>query len=315
MKKWIYSIVIALLVAGGATLCVVRWQAWFGMPEEPKWEGPRRTYAFPFFEHDTTPESLDILVLGDIHNGLTRADYDTLAARVPHLDAVAQAGDWLDRGQEYHYQHLLREWNSSALFGTPVIPCPGNHEYTKGLTKTVSPIWEQHFAHPHNGPVEVPGASYYVDYPSVRFIVIDTNPLYRLVYLTRTLTWLRELMYSAGDRFVVVMMHHPVLSPGKGRCNPLIYAMFRHALADADLVIAGHDHSYMRQGPFVVLNTAGNPKQQHIRCTPDATDTVPTYSVLSVKRTEVSYQPSPLTFNTYRLSDGQVVDIVYVKHH
>ena len=315
MKKWIYSIVIALLVAGGATLCVVRWQAWFGMPEEPKWEGPRRTYAFPFFEHDTTPESLDILVLGDIHNGLTRTDYDTLAARVPHLDAVAQAGDWLDRGQEYHYQHLLREWNSSALFGTPVIPCPGNHEYTKGLTKTVSPIWEQHFAHPHNGPVEVPGASYYVDYPSVRFIVIDTNPSYRLVYLTRTLTWLRELMYSAGDRFVVVMMHHPVLSPGKGRCNPLIYAMFRHALADADLVIAGHDHSYMRQGPFVVLNTAGNPKQQHIRCTPDVTDTVPTYSVLSVKRTEVSYQPSPLTFNTYRLSDGQVVDIVYVKHH
>lgn len=315
MKKWIYSILITLLIAGGATLCAVRWQAWFGMPEEKPWNGQQRAYTFPFFEHDTTPEELTILVLGDIHNRLTRADYDTLAARVPHIDAVAQTGDWLDRGQDYYYQYLLREWTNSELFGTPVIPCPGNHEYSKGLTKELSPVWDKAFPRPHNGPVEVPGASYYVDYPSVRFIVIDTNPLGRLVWLTRTLTWLRELMYSAEDRFVVVMMHHPVLSPGKGRCNPLIYAAFRNALGEADLVIAGHDHSYMRQGPFVVLNTAGKTKTQHIRCEADVADTVPTYSVLSVKRTEVSYQPSPLTFNTYRLNDGQVVDIVYVKHH
>ncbi|MBQ3998144.1 MAG: metallophosphoesterase [Paludibacteraceae bacterium] len=315
MKKWVYGIVITLLVAGAAALCIVRWQAWFGMPDEPEWKGAQRTYTFPFFTQDTTPESLDILVLGDIHNRLTRADYDTLAARVPQVDAVAQTGDWLERGQGYYYQWLLREWTGSQLFGTPVIPCPGNHEYSKGWFKQVSPVWESAFEHPHNGPIEVPGASYYFDYTDLRLIVIDTNPLDRLVYLTRTLTWLCEAMYTADDRFIVVMMHHPVLSPGKGRCNPLIYTTFRHALADADLVIAGHDHSYMRRGPFVVMNTAGKNKAQHIRCIADVTDTVPTYSVLSIKRTDVSYQPSPLTFNTYRLSDGQVVDIVYVKHH
>ena len=314
MRKWIIGIVIALLVAGGAVLCVVRWQAWFGMPQEPTWTGQRLTYTFPLFEQDTTPQSLDILVLGDVHNRLTCADYDTLAARVPQVDAVAQTGDWLDRGQSYYYQLLLREWTRSALYGTPVIACPGNHEYSKGLNKSLSPVWDRAFTHPSNGPVGVPGASYYMDYPQLRFIVIDTNPLQRLVYLTRTLTWLRTLIDSAGDRYVVVMMHHPVLSPGRGRMNPLIYAAFRHALGQADIVIAGHDHSYMRRAHFVVINSGGKAKTQRMLFTPEVTDSVPTYSVLSVKASTVSYQPSPLVFNTYRLSDGQLVDILYVKH-
>lgn len=314
MKKRVITILIILLLTGGAVLCIVRWQAWFGTPEEPQWTGATLDYTFPFFEKDKTPASLDILVLGDIHNRLTRAEYDLLAKRVPQADAVAQVGDWLDRGQDYYYQLLLREWTNSALFGTPVIPCPGNHEYTKGIPKTISPVWERAFPHPHNSPVGVPGETYYADYPSLRFIVIDTNPLDRLVYLTRTLTWLREAMNNAGDRYVVVMMHHPVLSPGKGRANPLIYAAFRHALQDADLVIAGHDHSYMRHQSLVVLNTAGKAKAQQIPFPTDVTDSVPVYAVLSIQRSTNPHHPSPLTLNTYRLSDGQVIDILYVKH-
>jgi predicted phosphodiesterase len=314
MRKWVYTILIALLIAGGAVLCAVRWQAWFGMPEEPIRQGEQRTYRFPSFEKDYTPESLDILVLGDIHNGLTRADYDTLAARVPHADIIAQSGDWMDRGQNYYYQALLDEWTPSALYGKPVIVCPGNHEYTKGLHKTLSPIWSQAFHTASNGPQDVPGVSYYVDLPQLRFIVIDTNPLDHVVYLTRTLTWLRRAMYSAGDRYIVVMMHHPVISAAEGRWNPLIHGTFRYALSQADLVIAGHDHSYMRKGPFVVLNAAGRPKRQRAHMQADVLETEPTYSVLSIKQSRVHQGQSPMSFVTYRLSDGKVIDIVYVKH-
>ena len=133
--------------------------------------------------------------------------------------------------------------------------------------KKISPVWSDAFPHPDNGPIDVPGANYSVDFPQMRLIVIDTNPLARLVHFTRTLTWLCTLMQTADDRFVVVMMHHPVLSAGKGRFNPLIYACFRHALGQADLVIAGHDHSYMRRAPFVILNTAGNIKRQRNKLT------------------------------------------------
>lgn len=309
MKKRIYIIILTLLLVGGAVVCALRWQAWFGVPEEPLWSGDTLDYVMPYPTDET---ALTFLVLGDIHSQLDSEDYDTLAARVPHRDAVIQVGDWLERGQGYYRQQLLHEWTNSALAGTPVIACPGNHEYNKGLPKQLSEAWKQTFSHPNNGPVGVPGVSYYLDFENLRIVAIDTNPLDRLVYLTRTLTWLRNLMNHAGDKFIVVVMHHPVLSVGKGRFNALIYSTFRHALGEADLVLAGHDHSYMRRAPFVVLNTAGKPKQQRYHYTPEVTDTTPVYGVLKVSNHPSSI--SNLQFSVYRLDDGALIDSFDVKH-
>ena len=324
MKRWVKILIPSLLLTVGVVICVLRWQAWFGMPAEPQWTGDTIDYVFPTFAQDTVPGfvysadgwldtvsplSLDLILLGDIHNRLSREDYDSLAARVPEADAVVQVGDWLHRGQNYYRQLLLREWTASRLCGLPVINCPGNHEYSKGIRKTLSPVWSETFPQPCNGPEGVPGKHYYVDFRHLRYIVIDSNPLVRLVYLTRTLTWLREAMSTAGDRYVVVMMHHPVLSVAKGRFNSLIYATFRHALSEVDLAVAGHDHSYMRRTPFVVLNASGKGKEQRYHFQPQVTDTAQTYSVL-----HVPYNGVNMTFKTYRRSDGQVIDSLYVCH-
>ena len=294
MRRWIKISLWTLLLAGGVVLCAVRWQVWFGMPPEPKWTGDTIDYVFPHPESENNPT---ILILCDIHNRLTRSDYDSLAARVPQATVIAQTGDWMNRGQEYYRQLLLREWTNSELYGLPVIACPGNHEYSKGIGKTLSPVWQETFGEESN---------YYVDFPNMRFIIIDTNPLTRTVRLTRALTWLRNAMYTAGDRYIVVMMHHPVLAPAKGRFNPLIYATFRHALGEADLVLAGHDHSYMRRSPFVVLNTGGELKPQHLGFAAEKTDTVPVYGVLTVN--------DGLEFRVFRLEDGEIIDSLYVKH-
>lgn len=317
MRKWVKIIVPIVLLAGGAALCIARWQAWFGMPAEPQWRGETVDFVFPSFERDTTPESLDILVLGDIHNRLSTEDYDSLAARVPQADLVVQVGDWMDRGQYYYRQLLFREWCHSALAHTPVLATPGNHEYSKGLSKSLSPVWEETFPHPANGPKAVPGASYYIDLPQIRFITIDTNPLDRLVYLTRTLTWLRELQRGAQDRYVVVMMHHPVFAAGKGRANPLLFSAFHHALDEADLVLAGHDHSYMRRAPFVVLNTAGKVKQQRAYLYAEVADTVPVYGLITVSNpsTPITGNQSSMVFHVYCLGDGALIDSLYVSHH
>lgn len=322
MRKGLKITFWIILLAAIATVVIVRWQAWFGTPEEPMWTGDTIVYTIPSLPAENAEDALlyelngelNILVLGDIHNGLTRDNYDTLAARVPQVDLIAQTGDWLERGQFYYLQAMLHEWVPSALSNVPVVACPGNHEYSKGLLKTVSPVWTQTFTHPHNGPEEVPGEHFYVDLPNLRFIIIDTNPLIRLPYLTRTLTWLRETMDQADGRKVVVMMHHPVLSPAKGRFNPLIYAAFRNALGEADLVIAGHDHSYMRCAPFVVVNAAGKPKQQRTNLHAEVTDSIPVYSVLTVTQPAHS-QPAELFFKTYRLSDGLMIDSLYAGHH
>ena len=309
MRRWLKIAIPTLLLAGGAVLCSLRWQAWFGMPAEPQWNGETIDYVF---SQPTGATDQTFLVLGDIHSRLTRADYDTLAAHVPDADAVIQIGDWLERGQNYYYQLLLREWTNSALYGLPVITTPGNHEYSKGIHKTLSPVWEHAFPHPLNGPKDVPGASYFIDLPAVRLIAIDTNPLVRVVDLTRTMTWLRQTMNSADGRYIVVIMHHPVLSVAKGRANVTVYSAFRRILADADLVIAGHDHSYMRRAPFVVLNTSGKNKPQQYKYVPEVTDTVPVYGVLQISN--LKSQISNLQFNVYRLSDNTLIDSLYVNH-
>lgn len=310
-KRYVF---ITIVLASLVSLCIVRWHAWFGMPPEPQWDGPTRDYVFPQItdvcDKMTPEQDVTILVLGDIHSNLKLEDYNKIAGRVQHIDAVAQTGDWMERGQNYYYQSLIQEWLPSGLFGLPAIVCPGNHEYDKALFKTRSEFWDHAFPHPDNGPAGVPGASFFVDMPSVRFIIIDTTPLWRLMHFTRTLTWLRKSMQDAGDRYVVVLMHHPVISAAKGRFNPMVYTFLHHALCDADLVLAGHDHSYMRQTPFVILNTAGDLKPQRSLHHADASDTARVYGVITVKQAPVS----DLRFTVHHLSDGVVIDSLHVNH-
>ena len=323
MRKWIKISVWTLLLAAGITVCLIRWQAWFGMPDEPRWTGDTISYSFrlPVTDNPSpvtdNPSPLTILILGDIHSQLRQADYDTLAARVPEADVVAQVGDWMERGQNYYRLLLLREWAPSQLSQLPVITCPGNHDYSKGLRKTLSPVWEETFLPVTGNPspvtrlTTVPGATYYIDFPQLRFIALDTNPLDHLVHLTRTLTWLRQAINTADGRFVVVMMHHPIFSAAKGRFNLPIYAALRHALGDVDLVISGHDHLYQRsKNSFVVLNTSGRPKQPQTLLPVDNASDQPAYGVLKIDQSPISN----LTFTVHRLSDGAVIDSLYVKH-
>ncbi|MBQ7631596.1 MAG: metallophosphoesterase [Paludibacteraceae bacterium] len=327
MRRWIKIVLPSALLAVGVVICALRWQAWFGMPEEPHWHGETIDYTFPTFAGDTlngfvrttkgwqdtqSPASLDILVLGDVHNRLQKADYDSLAARVPIVDALIQTGDWLDRGYPYYYQLLLREWTPSALEGLPVITCAGNHEYDKGFRKAIAPQWNTWFPQPVDTTLGIEGANYIVDFPQVRFIILDTNPLNRLVRLTRTLTWLKAAMNAAKNKRIIVLMHHPVLSAAKGRVNPLIYATFRYTLSQADLVLAGHDHSYVRQTPFVVINTSGKPKAQK-NLSAEFTSTDPAYGVLHFEPAQTG-QKADWSFCVYRLSDGVQIDGIYGQH-
>ena len=359
MRRWVKITIPSVLLAAAVILCAVRWQAWFVMPEEPQWTGDTIEYAFPAPITNnqspiTNPQSpitnhqspiinhqlpITFLVLGDIHSNLSREDYNLLAQRVPNADAVIQTGDWLERGQFYYQQQLFREWTNSDLNGLPVIVCPGNHEYSKGLGSTLSPVWQETFQNPKSSisnlqssidslPFErgaggvstnppspsIDGVHYYVDFPSLRLIVIDTNPIDRIVEMTRLLTWVRQAMYEAGDRFVVVLMHHPVISAAKGRFNPAVYGTFRLALSKADLVISGHDHLYMRKGPFVVMNTAGPAKQPRTKLTADVKYALPVYGVLTIDQSPITNHQSSMEFRVYRLDNGEILDSLHVSH-
>lgn len=266
--KWIIGLVVLTV---GAVICVLRWSAWFSMPAEPKWETDISSYHFHGFGDDSVPHfiltpdgwqdtedttTLRMVLFGDVHNSISREEYDSIASQVGEIDMYAQLGDFMERNYFYYKQLLYHQVDSSAFADLPVLATPGNHEYRKAVFPRLEYSWHSIFHNPHNGPYDFRGTTYYVDFPKLRFIALDTHGLNHLHDYTHTLTWLNRTIAQAGSRFVIVMMHHPVYSCGKGRQNILIRLFFGSALKKADLVFAGHDHGYARDLPFVNTNSA-----------------------------------------------------------
>jgi acid phosphatase len=82
--------------------------------------------------------------------------------------------------------------------------------------------------------------NYVVRKSGVRFVIVDSNAL--------DVAWLRKaLVGPQGDRWTIVLMHHPVYSSGSGHGStpgfrPRLPRLFR--AKGVDLVLAGHDHDY-----------------------------------------------------------------------
>ncbi len=83
------------------------------------------------------------------------------------------------------------------------------------------------------------GRNYVVRRNGVRFVMVDSNDL--------RWDWLRRaLIAEQGDRWTVVVFHHPVFSSGEHGSTPGfrpgLPRMFRRR--GVDLVLNGHDHNY-----------------------------------------------------------------------
>lgn len=319
----VWTLLTVVLLVGGAVLCAVRWRAWFYNPAEPEWTGDTITLRLHTFAEDSvpgfvlrhdgwqdiaSPEELRILLLGDVHNGVTHEQWLSMAAAQPELDAYAQLGDFLERGYFYYMQQLLRELDSTRFAELPLICCPGNHEYHKGLIKRLPQLWYDHFPQPHNGPQDFLGTTYYVDFPNLRFIVLDSNGLQQLRDFTRVHCWLHNAMDTAGERFVVVMMHHPVFSTAKGRQNVAVNIFFRFLLQQADLVFYGHDHNYARRLPYIETSAAR--KSHRLRPGLEAECTAVDVQLYEV----ITCNEDSLTLSTYVMDSDSLYDHVVIRH-
>lgn len=82
--------------------------------------------------------------------------------------------------------------------------------------------------------------NYVVTYQGIRFVIANSNNLDK--------TWLeKRLPAGEGDRWTIVVFHHPVYSPGTGHGStpgfrPGLPKLFREH--GVDLVLNGHDHIF-----------------------------------------------------------------------
>ena len=252
MKRIIGWIIGLCLLAGGATVCAIRWEAWFGNPPEPEWTGEKITHQFITMNNDSVlralqRDTLSFLLLGDIHNSLTDDQLAALSERHSDIQFYAQLGDWMERPYMYYEQMMYQSLLGTRFDTLPIVAIPGNHEYLKGVVKTLPEHWKTLFPNPQNGPARFLGTSYYVDFPCMRLIAVNTDGLQRMSDYTQVAFWLKKCLLDACDRFTIVMMHHPIYSTAEGRSNPLMWLAFHSAMREADVVFSGHDHNYARR--------------------------------------------------------------------
>ena len=174
---------------------------------------------------------------------------------VQEADFVAYIGDIIERPTDEYWQLFFNSMGNLTAF-LPQVAALGNHEYLKGVHKQYDVRWPHIFVNPHNGPQRFYGRSYFIDFPAMRLIVLDTDALQRPSDYLVLRTWLTQVLryestgWQATDkkneRWNIVLMHHPVYSAGMGRDNVAVALALRYTLLDADLVIAGHDHNYAR---------------------------------------------------------------------
>ena len=325
MRRWIGWILFLCLLAGGATTCAIRWEAWFGNPPEPKWTGEKINHQFITINNDSVLrtlqcDTLSFLLLGDIHNSLTNDQMLTLSHRHSDIQFWAQMGDWMERPYMYYEQMMYQSLLGTRLDSLPIVAIPGNHEYLKGVVKTLPERWKTIFPNPQNGPKRFLGTSYFVDFPNVRLITLDTDGLHRMSDYTQTVFWLKNTLRNAGDKFTVVMMHHPVYSTAKGRTNPFILLAFHGAMREADVVFSGHDHNYVRrtvqykarfwkkEEPTIFIATNASNKAYPIKNSEKLDNSFsgePVYEYLQITH-------DALHICTYKVNTGELLDEIVI---
>ena len=325
MRSWVGWIIGLCLLAGGATVCAIRWEAWFGNPSEPEYTESISAHRFITFDNDSVSDALQrdtlsFLLLGDIHNSLSNSDMQLLSERHPDIQFWAQMGDWMERPYLCYEQMMYKSLLGTRLDSLPVIATPGNHEYLKGVVKTLPNHWKTIFPNPLNGPARFLGTTYYVDFPYMRVIVIDTDGLHRVSDYTQVAFWLKNTLRDAGKKFTVVMMHHPVYSTAEGRNNPLVWLAFHSAMREADVVFAGHDHNYARRTEYYKERFW---KKEEPTIFIGTNASIKKYPVKENKKYEASLSgepvyehifvtPNTLHISTYTIHSGERIDNVEI---
>jgi hypothetical protein len=177
--------------------------------------------------HQLAPEARFALHAGDLINA---------------ANADNEWAGWFKAGSFLHAQ-----WT-----GIPVV---GNHEYRKGQ---LSMLWMPQFTLPQEDslPQELQETVYTVEYQDTQIIILNS-----LIKLDEQTVYLEEQLKKPGFNWRIITLHYPIFGPsdrGKLTVPPEVRKQWIALIEkyNVDLVLQGHDHSYVRgQVPMIQTTT------------------------------------------------------------
>lgn len=206
----------------------------------------RYTFTIPASQSES-----HFIYLGDVQDPrgmLSTQLFERLRQQEAALDFLAGAGDQVEGPTDAYWQ----AWYKAVGAWSPTLTqvyATGNHEYLKrGFLRELDPRWVPQYNFPANGPEGFEGRSYYIDFPLMRFIVLDSNGINGPIDIVRHRSWLASVLRSSAQPWQIVMFHHAVYTVRSGRSHPVMRHLFDPILVEegADLVLQGHDHAYSR---------------------------------------------------------------------
>lgn len=261
-----------------------------------------------FTTADPNAGSWQMLAFGDtqMYNRTSvRQIIDSAVSAVPAADLMLASGDVVDRPYlDSQWRDLFTAMGSSARTRNWLVSI-GNHEQCLLLAKTCksgnAQAFRSYFDWPDNGYPGQGQTWFYLDYQDVRIVVLDSFG----GSLPTQAQFLDQALSSNPNTWSIVLMHASPFSARPGITNPAVLAAFQPIIEarNVDLVLTGHDHSYVRgsmraDGPVYVISDSGPkfyPTDYHDWLSNGATPQVTaaqtaTYQVITISGRTLNYK-------------------------
>ncbi|MGL4362320.1 MAG: metallophosphoesterase [Cellulosilyticaceae bacterium] len=166
----------------------------------------------------------------------------------PRAKFIIHGGDHVEIG----YDEMQWQWYLDAvqktLLNIPLMPTVGNHDSLNNENIIGIDRYKEHFNLPKNGLEGEIESVYSFDYGDVHFSCLNTGS--KNIEINKQMEWLEKDVKQANKKWNIVYMHKgPYLSQREQvEIKSVVVPVFDKL--DIDVVLQGHDHSYMRTNPL-----------------------------------------------------------------
>lgn len=207
------------------------------------------------FRTDDGDENFKFIAIADVQAGnednfrkasnVMKAAYETM----PDAEFYTSLGDYVNDCTQEEWDWYFEKF-SFANSSLAIAPVAGNHD--GNITNKINHGWFNNMFNLDVAPDEcitAEGVYYAFDYGNAHIVVLNTNDMYPMTI--QQVNWIKNEMNASDAQWKIVLMHRAMYSAGKNLIKPDTIIMREQLLPvfdelGVDLVMAGHDHVYMR---------------------------------------------------------------------